>query len=74
MENYLAAMSLEGLPFPVTELSWEKLDVVATHLKLRKVDAFDLMTKLIGPHPGMDICLHLSKFHAWNQPFNIEIS
>ncbi len=57
----IAAMSLDGLPFSLTELDWDKLDVVAAHLKLRKADAFDLLTKLLGPHPGMDVWLHFCK-------------
>lgn len=53
-------MALANLPFDISELSWDKLDVVATHLNLRKADAFDVLTKILGPRPSgpLEIWLH----------------
>ena len=42
-------MSLEDLPFPLEELSWDKLPEVQKHLKLKKDDAISLLAHAIGP-------------------------
>lgn len=50
-------MALDGLPFDISELSWDKLNLVATHLNLETADASYLMSQVLGPCPA-DIWLH----------------
>ena len=43
------AASLSNLPFPIDELAWDKLKVVAKHLKVSKAEAFTIMHHVLGP-------------------------
>ena len=45
------AASLQNLPFPLDELAWEKLNVVAKHLKVNKAEAFTILHHVLGPPP-----------------------
>ena len=44
-------MSLDNLPFPIEELSWDKLAAIQGHLKLCQSDAEIVLTKVLGPRP-----------------------
>jgi hypothetical protein len=43
------AASLQNLPIPLDELAWDKLNVVAKHLKVNKAEAFTIMHHVLGP-------------------------
>ena len=45
------AASLQSLPFPITELAWDKLNIVAKHLQVNKAEAFTIMHHVLGPPP-----------------------
>ena len=48
-------MSLPKLPFPVSELAWDKFDVVMQSAELSHDDAVKLMTMVCGdPPPGFE--------------------
>ena len=55
------AASLKSLPFPIDELAWDKLAVVAKHLKVSKAEAFTIMHHVLGPPPNPlpDSWLHI---------------
>ena len=42
-------MSLQDLPFPLSELSWDKLAVVQQTLQLSKIEAHTIMQHVLGP-------------------------
>lgn len=44
--------ALDGLPFPLAEVSWDKLDIVAKHLRLNKAEAFHVLSNVLGEHPS----------------------
>ena len=44
-------MSLQDLPFDLTELNWGKLNVVKKTLKLSEDEAVAVMTHVLGPRP-----------------------
>ena len=46
------AASLSNLPFPIDELAWDKLHVVAKHLKVNRAEAFTIMHHVLGPPPA----------------------
>ena len=43
--------SLPKLPFPVSELAWDKFDVVMESAQLERDDAVKLMTMVCGDPP-----------------------
>ena len=45
----MSAKSLSNLPFPISELSWDKLPQIQKHLKLTKGEAFTILTHVLGP-------------------------
>lgn len=44
-------VSLQNLPFPLEELSWDKLSVVQKHLKLSKAETVTILHHVLGPRP-----------------------
>ena len=46
------AATLKDLPFPIDELSWDKLDEVKKHLKVRRAEAFHVMCHILGEPEG----------------------
>ena len=51
MRALCGAMSLQDLPFPLVELSWDKLPVVQKTLKLSKDEAISVLTRVLGTRP-----------------------
>jgi len=41
----------KDLPFPISELSWDKVDVVQKSLKLKKAEVYTILTHVLGPKP-----------------------
>jgi hypothetical protein len=60
------AASLKSLPFPIDELTWEKLPLVAKHLKVSKAEALTIMHHVLGapptPLPAACLCSVLVKW------------
>lgn len=46
---------IKDLPFPISELSWDKVDVVQKSLKLKKAEVFTIMTHVLGPKPSKSV-------------------
>ena len=46
--RYIMA-SLQNLPFPISELSWEKLPEVQRHMGVSKGEAFTILCHALGP-------------------------
>ena len=62
--------ALDSLPFPIHELSWDKLDIVAKHLRLKKADAFQLLTNVLGEHPSAastEFWLHVRSRYSFSR-------
>jgi len=45
----MALPCLQNLPFPIDELSWDKLEVVQRHLKISKGEAYMVLYHVLGP-------------------------
>ena len=43
--------ALTDLPFPLTELSWEKFPIVREHLQLSKIETYTIMSHVLGDKP-----------------------
>ena len=46
-------MSLDNLPFPIDELSWDKLGAIQSRLNLCQSDAEKVLAQVLGPRPDV---------------------
>lgn len=46
------ASPLCNLPFPISELTWDKFQVVKKHLKVSKAECVTILCHVLGPPPG----------------------
>lgn len=52
----------------LAELSWDKLDIVAKHLRLNKAEAFHVLSNVLGEHPsnGTEFWLHVRSSYSFS--------